>query len=80
MLVSDFNYYLPEELIAQEPLADRAASRLLHLNRQSGALQDRMFREFPELLRPDDLVVLNNTRVFPGAALWTSRGRSGAGR
>ncbi len=73
MLVSDFNYYLPEELIAQEPLADRAASRLLHLNRQSGALQDRMFREFPELVRPDDLVVLNNTRVFP-ARLYGRRG------
>ena len=46
-------------------LADRAGSRLLHLNRQSGDWQDRKFREFPDLLRPDDLLVLNNTRVFP---------------
>ncbi len=65
MLVSDFNYQLPPELIAQEPLADRSASRLLHVDRKSGELRDRSFTEFPELLRPDDLVVFNNTRVFP---------------
>ena len=65
MLVSDFNFALPEELIAQEPLSDRAASRLLHLNRSSGQLRDSQFRDFPDLLRPDDLVVFNNTRVFP---------------
>jgi S-adenosylmethionine:tRNA ribosyltransferase-isomerase len=55
MLVSDFHYDLPPERIAQEPLADRAGSRLLHLT-QSGQLagsdQDRTFREFPDLLRP----------------------------
>jgi len=65
VLVSDFNYLLPQELIAQEPLADRAASRLLHLNRREPDLHDRQFRDFPNLLRPDDLVVFNNTRVFP---------------
>ena len=65
MLVSDFHYDLPPESIAQEPLADRTASRLLHLDRRSGLWQDRAFREFPNLLRPDDLLVLNNTRVFP---------------
>ena len=70
MLVSDFQYDLPPERIAQEPLADRAGSRLLQLNRAMGAgrdrsWQDRKFREFPGLLRPDDLLVLNNTRVFP---------------
>ena len=65
MLVSDFNYSLPEELIAQEPLADRTASRLLHLNRSDPSVHDRQFRDFPGLLRPDDLVVFNNTRVFP---------------
>ncbi len=65
MLVSDFNYSLPEELIAQEPLPDRAGSRLLHLNRISGIPHDRQFRNFPDLLRSDDLVVFNNTRVFP---------------
>ncbi len=65
MLVADFNYHLPPELIAQEPLGDRAASRLLHLRRDSGEVQDLAFRDFPDLLRPDDLVVFNNTRVFP---------------
>ena len=77
MLVSDFNYHLPEELIAQEPLQDRAASRLLRLHRESGALEDRSFRDFPELLRPDDLVVFNNTRVFP-ARLYGRRSGSKA--
>ena len=65
MRVSDFNYELPAELIAQEPLADRASSRMLHVRRDSGEVCDRSFRELPELLRPDDLVVFNNTRVFP---------------
>jgi S-adenosylmethionine:tRNA ribosyltransferase-isomerase len=65
VLVSDFSYHLPEELIAQEALADRAASRLLHLERNTGELRDRGFRELPELLRRDDLIVFNNTRVFP---------------
>jgi S-adenosylmethionine:tRNA ribosyltransferase-isomerase len=77
MLVSDFHYDLPPQSIAQEPLPDRAGSRLLHLNRQElgqGGLgqslpgqswKDRSFRDFPALLRSDDLLVLNNTRVFP---------------
>ncbi len=65
MLVSDFDYHLPEELIAQKPLADRAASRMLHLVRDSADVADRRFVELPELLRHDDLVVFNNTRVFP---------------
>ena len=65
MLVSEFNYKLPAELIAQEPLPDRAASRLLHVNRRDGTFRDSWFRGFPDLLRPDDLVVFNNTRVFP---------------
>jgi S-adenosylmethionine:tRNA ribosyltransferase-isomerase len=65
VLVSDFHYDLPEELIAQQPLPDRAASRLLHLSAATGALADRQFRDFPALLRPGDLLVFNNTRVFP---------------
>jgi len=65
VLVSEFNYHLPPELIAQEPLPNRAGSRLLHLERNSGARHDRSFRDFPDLLRPGDLVVFNNTRVFP---------------
>ncbi len=73
MLVSEFHYDLPEELIAQEPLADRAASRLLHLEAATGTFRDRQFREFPEILRRDDLLVFNNTRVFP-ARLYGRRG------
>lgn len=65
VLISEFNYSLPAELIAQKPLADRAASRLLHLGARSAAPQDGLFRDFPELLRPDDLVIFNNTKVFP---------------
>ena len=63
MLVSDFHYDLPE-LIAQEPLADRAGSRMLHLTRASGNWQDRTFKELPDLLRSGDVLVVNNTRVF----------------
>jgi len=65
VLVSDFNYELPPELIAQEPLADRAGSRLLHLDRRTGRWQDRHFPDFVDLLRPDDLLVFNDSRVFP---------------
>ncbi len=65
VLVSDFHYHLPPEQIAQEPIADRAGSRMLHLKRSTGSWQDRMFREFPDLLREGDLLVINNTRVFP---------------
>jgi S-adenosylmethionine:tRNA ribosyltransferase-isomerase len=65
VLVADFNYHLPPELIAQEPLRDRASSRQLHLTRATGRIEDCTFRNFPDLLRPDDLLVLNNTRVFP---------------
>jgi len=63
--VSDFNFHLPEELIAQEPLPTRAASRMLHVDRSSGSLADSNFVDLPSLLRPDDLLILNNTRVFP---------------
>jgi S-adenosylmethionine:tRNA ribosyltransferase-isomerase len=78
VLVSDFNYELPEELIAQEPLAERGGSRLLLVKPRPEALEDRQFREFPELLRPHDLVVFNNTRVFP-ARLYGRRGGVRAG-
>jgi S-adenosylmethionine:tRNA ribosyltransferase-isomerase len=63
--VSEFNFHLPKELIAQEPLPDRSGSRMLHLTRASGALSDLSFSDLPNLLRPDDLLVINNTRVFP---------------
>jgi S-adenosylmethionine:tRNA ribosyltransferase-isomerase len=59
---ADFDYPLPVERIAQEPLAERDASRLLHVLAQGG-LEDREFRDLPELLRPGDLLVVNDTRV-----------------
>jgi S-adenosylmethionine:tRNA ribosyltransferase-isomerase len=65
VLVRDFNYRLPPEQIAQQPLSDRAASRMLTLDRGSGSLQDNWFRSFPGVLRPGDLLVLNDTRVLP---------------
>ena len=79
MLVSEFDYRLPEELIAQEPLADRAASRMLHVSRDTGTCEDRHFRDFPALLNPGDLVVFNNTRVFP-ARMYGHRSGSKAQR
>jgi len=65
LLVSDFDFELPKELIAQEALPDRASSRMLHLSRAYGSLRDRWFRDFPDLLRPTDLVVFNNSKVIP---------------
>ncbi len=61
----DFAYSLPAELIAQHPLGERSGSRLLVLEAPSGALSDHAMRELPELLRPHDLLVLNDTRVVP---------------
>lgn len=72
MLVSDFDFDLPEERIAQEPLADRAGSRMMTLDRRTGTVADRMFRELPSLLREDDLLVLNDSRVIP-ARLYAHR-------
>ena len=65
MNVQDFDYYLPEELIAQTPLAQRDASRLMVLPRQQGACSHRHFFELPSLLRKGDLLVFNDTRVIP---------------
>jgi S-adenosylmethionine:tRNA ribosyltransferase-isomerase len=65
MNISDFDYELPPDRIAQRPLSERDASRMLLLNRQTGAWEDREFREFPDLLRGNELVVVNNARVIP---------------
>lgn len=64
MHISEFDYELPPELIAQQPLPDRSASKLLVVERSTGRIQDRMFADLPELLAPGDLLVLNNTRVI----------------
>jgi S-adenosylmethionine:tRNA ribosyltransferase-isomerase len=63
--LSKFQYELPETAIAQEPLADRASSRMLVLYRHEGRWEDRVFREIPKLLRPGDCMVLNDSKVFP---------------
>jgi len=63
--LSDFHYDLPEELIAQQPLDDRAASRMLVLHRDAKRWEDRTFRELPEFLKPGDCLVLNDSKVFP---------------
>jgi S-adenosylmethionine:tRNA ribosyltransferase-isomerase len=73
MLVSDFHYDLPEELIAQRPPAVRGSSRMLTLDRRSGAFADRLFADLPALLQPGDLLVLNDSRVLP-ARLFATRG------
>lgn len=72
---TDFNFELPPELIAQQPLPERTASRLLEL-RPDGALNDRYFAELPELLRPSDLLVVNDTRVLP-ARLYGAKASGG---
>jgi S-adenosylmethionine:tRNA ribosyltransferase-isomerase len=63
--VDEFDYHLPEELIAQQPLADRAASRMLVLYPNEQRWEDREFREFPQWIHPGDCLILNDTRVFP---------------
>ncbi len=65
MLISDFDFELPEELIAQHPLGRRDASRMLVVGRAGGTWRDASFAEFPAELREGDAVVVNNTRVFP---------------
>jgi S-adenosylmethionine:tRNA ribosyltransferase-isomerase len=65
MQLSDFDYELPEELIAQEPPAERDGARMLVLHRESGRWEDRMFRDLPEYLKPGDCLVLNDSRVLP---------------
>jgi S-adenosylmethionine:tRNA ribosyltransferase-isomerase len=62
---SDFTYELPEELIAQQPLAERSASRLLTLDGTTGALADRTMRELPQLVNSGDLLIFNDTKVIP---------------
>lgn len=75
LLTKDYDYHLPEELIASRPLPDRAASRMLVIDRKAGTITHRMFADFPDYLCPSDLLVLNNTRVIP-ARLFSDDGRT----
>ncbi len=65
MLTKDFDFHLPEELIASRPLADRSASRMIVVHRDTGKIEHRMFADFPEYMQPNDLLVLNDTKVIP---------------
>jgi S-adenosylmethionine:tRNA ribosyltransferase-isomerase len=74
MYLSEFDYPLPEELIAQRPLAERDASRMVVLDRASQTLEDREFAELPEVLQAGDLLAFNNTKVIPARLLGRRRG------
>ena len=69
MKTSDFNFELPEELIAQDPLEDRSASRLLVLNKETGETEHKIFKDIIDLVNPGDCLVLNNTKVIPARLL-----------
>jgi S-adenosylmethionine:tRNA ribosyltransferase-isomerase len=75
VLVTDFHFDLPEELIAQSPPAIRGSSRMLVVDRTTGHYHDDFFRSLPQILRPDDLLILNDSRVLP-ARLYATRARS----
>ena len=77
MDVKNFYYHLPEELIAQDPLEDRSNSRLMILNKTSGAITHRVFREITDYLKAGDCLVINNTKVIP-ARLYGIREDTGA--
>ena len=77
MKTSDFDYDLPQELIAQEPAAVRDGCRMLVTDRESGALEDRIFRDIEEYLNPGDLLVANETRVLPARLLGAKRNTGG---
>ena len=78
MKTSDFNYDLPEELIAQDPLPDRSSSRLMHLDKQTGEIVHTNFRHVLDYLNPGDCLVINDTRVIP-ARLYGSKVGTNAG-
>jgi len=74
MKVTDFTFDLPEELIAQDPLEDRASSRLLALNRVTGERSHRHFRDIKEYLKPGDCLVINDTKVIPARLIGEKEG------
>ncbi|MDO4619160.1 MAG: S-adenosylmethionine:tRNA ribosyltransferase-isomerase, partial [Lachnospiraceae bacterium] len=78
MKTSDFDYDLPEELIAQDPLLDRSSSRLMHLDRVTGELKHDCFKNVASYLQPGDTLVINDTKVIP-ARLLGVKAETGAG-
>jgi S-adenosylmethionine:tRNA ribosyltransferase-isomerase len=77
MLLSDYDYYLPEELIAQDPLEKRSDSRMMVLDRETGEFWHRHFYDLLEYLEPGDCLVINNTKVIPARLLGAREGTGG---
>lgn len=77
MKTADFDYDLPPDLIAQHPLADRTAARMLRMDRRTGTLAHRHVSDLPDCLRPGDLLVVNDTRVIPARLLGVKEGTGG---
>ena len=77
MKLEDFDYYLPGELIAQEPAPERIGSRLLVLNRSDGSVSHRMFPDILDYFHPGDLLVFNDTRVIPARLYGRKEGTGG---
>ena len=76
MDVKDFYYDLPQELIAQDPLEDRSSSRLMVLDKITGEVEHRHFKDITEYLRPGDCLVINNTKVIPARLYGVNRDSS----
>jgi S-adenosylmethionine:tRNA ribosyltransferase-isomerase len=74
MKTKDFDFYLPEELIAQDPLEDRSSSRLLVLNKVTGEIEHRVFKDITKYLRKGDCLVINNTKVIPARLIGEKEG------
>ncbi len=77
MKTADFYYDLPQELIAQDPLEDRSSSRLMVLDKESGAVEHHIFREITDFLNPGDCLVLNNSKVIPARLIGRREGHEG---
>lgn len=77
MNVKDFDFYLPEELIAQHPLEKRDTSRLMVLDKETGEIEHKVFHDIVEYLNPGDTLVLNNTRVMPARLIGEKEGTGG---
>ena len=77
MKTSDFYYDLPEELIAQDPLEDRASSRLLVLNKKTGEIEHTIFKNIKNYLKKGDCLVINNTKVIPARLIGEKEGSGG---
>ena len=76
--VSDYNYPLPPELIAQDPLSDRSSSRLLHMDRETGEVSHHIFKDITGFLKPGDCLVLNDTKVIPARLTGARKDTGGA--